>query len=464
MKGNVAIILAAGEGTRFKSQTPKVLHKISGRTIIERIIEIVGDGFDKKIVVIGHKAELVKKSISDKNVVFVEQIKQLGSGDAVKRTESILKNFTGDLVILSGDVPFLKKETVNKLLSVHKKEKAAATVLICDVENPSHYGRIVRNSDGTVKTIVESKDASDEIKKIKEINSGMYAFSSKELFSALHMVKNDNSKNEYYLTDVISILSRKKRKIIGYKIYDFKEIMGINNRCELTIAEDYMRKKVLENHMLSGVTIINPETVYIEEAVKIEKDTTILPSTIIKGKTKIKSGSIIGPFSYIEDTTIGKNVEIRASFVYGAEIAENVKIGPFSHIRRETKIAAKSRIGNFSEIKKSTIGENTKVSHLSYIGDSVLGKNINIGAGTITCNYNGKTKHKTEIGDDTFVGSNTNLIAPIKIGRGVLIAAGSTITSDVPDNKLAIARGRQVIKKLKKETTDEHRKILPRKR
>ncbi|HAX61073.1 MAG TPA: bifunctional UDP-N-acetylglucosamine diphosphorylase/glucosamine-1-phosphate N-acetyltransferase GlmU [Elusimicrobia bacterium] len=446
MKNTVAIILAAGEGTRFNSVTPKVLHKVLGKMIIESVAEIV-DGFDKKIIVVGHKSELVKKSISVQNVVFVEQIKQLGSGDAVKQTEKILKNFTGDLVVLSGDVPLLKKKTVGKLVSVHKKEKAVATVLTCETENPSHYGRIVRNSDGTVKAIVEAKDASDEIKKIKEINSGIYVFSSKELFSALHNIKNDNSKGEYYLTDVMSILSRQDKKIIAYKTDDFREIMGINNRYELALAENYMREKVLENLMHSGVTVVNPDTVYVEETVEIEKDVTIMPSTIIKGRTKIRSGCVIGPFSYVDSCTVGKNVEIRASFVYGAEIAEDVQIGPFSHIRKETKIDKKARIGNFSEIKKSTIGENTKVSHLSYIGDSILGKNINIGAGTITCNYDGKNKHKTEIGDGSFVGSNTNLVAPVKIGKGVLIAAGSTITHNVPDNKLAIARQRQVIKK-----------------
>jgi len=383
MKNTVAIILAAGEGTRFKSETPKVLHKIFGKMIIERVSEIV-DGFDKKIIVVGHKSELVKKSISDKNVIFVEQNKQLGSGDAVKQTEKVLKNFTGDLVILSGDVPLLKKETVGKLLAVHKKEKAVASVITCEMENPSHYGRIIRNADGTVKAIVEAKDASDEIKKIKEINSGIYVFSAKELFSALHKIKNDNSKGEYYLTDVISILNREKRKIIGYKISDFREISGINNRYELAAAENYMRDKVLENLMISGVTIVNPSTVYVEETVEIERDTTIMPSTIIKGKTKIRSGCVLGPFSYIEDSIIDKNVEIRASFVYGAEIAADVKIGPFSHIRKETKIGRSARIGNFSEIKKSSIGENTKVSHLSYIGDSQLGKNINIGAGIST--------------------------------------------------------------------------------
>lgn len=448
MKNTIAIILAAGEGTRFKSEKPKVLHKILGKTLIGRVLETVGDDFDKKVVVIGHKAEHIKKNLDNKDLIFAIQKKQLGSGDAVKCTEKILKNFAGTAVVLCGDVPLLEKETVRKLLALHKKEKSAATVITCEVEDPSHYGRILRNCDGTVKSIVEAKDAPDGVKKIKEINSGIYAFSSKELFSALRLVKNDNSKGEYYLTDVISILNRKNKRVTAYKIDGFKEIMGINNRRELAEAEDYMRKKILENLMLSGVTIVNPDTVYIDETVGIEKDVIVLPSTIIKGRTKIKTGSVVGPFSFIEDSIIGKNVEIRASFVYGAEIADDVKIGPFSHIRKETKIKRNARIGNFSEIKKSVIGENTKVSHLSYIGDSSLGMNINIGAGTITCNYDGKNKHKTEIGDCSFVGSNTNLVAPVKIGRGVLIAAGSTITEDVPDNKLAIARERQVIKKL----------------
>ncbi|MFH1540832.1 MAG: bifunctional UDP-N-acetylglucosamine diphosphorylase/glucosamine-1-phosphate N-acetyltransferase GlmU [Elusimicrobiota bacterium] len=464
MKNTIAIILAAGEGTRFKSETPKILHKILGKTIIERVIECVGNNFDKKIIVVGHKADIVKKAINDKykNIIFAEQAKQLGSGDAVRCVKSQyaeLKNFNGNVVVLSGDVPLLKKETIDELLLVHEKEKATASILTCEVDDPSHYGRIVRNIDplhqgvnetsGTIKAIVEAKDATDEIKKIKEINSGIYIFSSKELFSALSEIKNDNSKGEYYLTDVISILNKKNKKVVAYKIENFKEIIGINNKYELSIAENYLREKVLENLMYFGIIINNCATVYIEETVEIEKDTIIMPSTIIKGKTKIKSGCIIGPFSYVEDCSIGQNVEIRASFVYGAEIANDVKIGPFSHIRKETKIAKHARIGNFSEIKKSIIGENTKVSHLSYIGDSILGKNINIGAGTITCNYDGKNKYKTEIGDGTFVGSNTNLVAPIKIGKNVLIAAGSTITDDVPDNKLAIARERQIIKKKK---------------
>ena len=447
MKNTIVIILAAGEGTRFNSETPKVLHRILGKTIIERVLETVKTGFCKKIVVVGHRAELIKSVMVGKDVFFAVQKKQLGSGDAVKCAESYCVGHSGgNVVVLCGDVPLLKRKTITELLAVHKKEKASATVLTCDAENPSHYGRIVRNTDGGVKAIVEEKDASDEIKKIKEINSGIYAFSSSELFSALSEIKNNNSKGEYYLTDVISVLGERNKKVISYKIDGFREIMGINNRCELAEAEDYICASVLKELMLSGVTIINPATVHIEETVKIEKDTTIMPSTIIKGKTKIKAGSTIGPFSYVEDCLIGKNVEIKASFVYGAEIADDVKIGPFSHIRKETKIGRHSRIGNFSEIKKSVIGENTKVSHLSYIGDSYLGKNINIGAGTITCNYDGKNKYKTEIGDNTFVGSNTNFVAPIKIGKGVLIAAGSTITDDVPDNKLAIARERQVVK------------------
>ena len=450
MKNIRSIILAAGEGTRFKSDTPKVLHRVLGKTMLERVFDTVRDLADKTIVVVGHKAGAVRESIPDKSVVFVEQKKQLGSGDAVKQAETALKNFTGDVVVLCGDTPLLRKETIKELVAFHKKNAAVCTVLTCDVGNPFGYGRIVR-CGGNVSGIVEEKDASDEIKKIKEINTGTYVFSSRELFGALKKVKSNNAKKEYYLTDVISILNSEGKKVSAYKTCWQNYGMGINNRCELAVAEGIARKRILDNLMLSGVSIVDPATVYIDESVEIERDTVILPSTIIKGKTKIKTGSVIGPFSYIEDSSIGQNVEVKASFVYGAEIAEDVKIGPYSHIRKETKIAAKAKIGNFSEIKKSYIGVNTKVSHLSYIGDSHLEKNINVGAGTITCNYDGKNKHQTKIGEGSFIGSNTNLVAPVIIGKGVLIAAGSTVTDDVPDGVLVIARSRQVVKEKKKK-------------
>jgi bifunctional UDP-N-acetylglucosamine pyrophosphorylase / glucosamine-1-phosphate N-acetyltransferase len=448
MKNVVVVILAAGEGTRFKSETPKVLHKIIGKTLLERVLGVVKGSFYKTIVVVGHKADIVRKTVKNKNIVFVEQKRQLGSGDAVKQSEKVLKSFKGKVLVLCGDAPLLKRETIKKLITVHEKEKAVCTILTCDFGNPYGYGRIVRDC-GVVKSIIEEKDASDEIRKIKEVNSGIYVFSSQELFNSLKKIKSDNAKKEYYLTDVIAILNQQNKKVVAYKIEEEREIMGINNRCELAKAEKFLRENILKKLMLAGVTIIDPATTYIDESVVIGKDTIIMPSTIVKGKTKIKSSCVLGPFSYIEDSTIGRNTEVKASFVYGAQIADDVKIGPFSHIRKETKIASRVRIGNFSEIKKSYIEENTKVSHLSYIGDSHLGKNINIGAGTITCNYDGKLKHKTKVGDGAFIGSNVNLIAPIKIGKGVLIAAGSTITEDVPDKKLAIGRARQVIKKLK---------------
>ncbi|OGS38291.1 MAG: UDP-N-acetylglucosamine diphosphorylase/glucosamine-1-phosphate N-acetyltransferase [Elusimicrobia bacterium RIFOXYD2_FULL_34_30] len=446
MKNIVAIILAAGEGTRFKSEIPKVLHYVFGKTIIERVLEKVKDDFSKILIVVGHKSELVKGAVKNKKVVFIEQIKRLGSGDAVKQAEKALRNFDGNVLILSGDVPLLKKETIKKLINIHIKEKATCTLLTCEFTNPFGYGRIIRDGN-IVKSIIEEKDATNEIRKIKEINTGIYVFSSRELFKALKRVKSNNKKKEYYLTDVISILSNDNKRICAYKTDNPEEVMGINNRSELAFVDNLLKKQTLNNLMLSGVSVIDPITTYIDESVIIEKDTVIMPSTIIKGKTIIKSNCVIGPFCFIEDCLIDSNVEIKVSYAQGAKIDKDSQIGPFSHLRKDSIIAQKVKIGNFSEIKKSYIGENTKIQHLSYIGDSHLGKNINIGAGTITCNYDGKLKHKTEISDNTFVGSNTNFVAPVKIGKDAVIAAGSTITDDVPEKALAIARARQINKK-----------------
>jgi len=454
MKNTIAVVLAAGEGTRFKSGVPKVLHSILGKTLIERVGEKLKN-FKKTVIVIGHKGDSVKdtvkkSTVGGKNIIFTLQKKQLGSGDALKKAKGAISGFSGNIVVLCGDTPLIKTDTLIKLLRFHKNEKADCTVLTFEADNPYGYGRVIKEGN-RIERIIEEKDASAEIKKIKEVNSGIYVFSSRVLFPALEKISPNNAKKEYYLTDVISVLNEKGSKIVGLKIKNYTEVIGINNRIELAAAEKILREEMLNKLMLSGVTITDPQTTYIDETVKISNDAVILPSTIIKKNTTIKSGSTIGPFAYIKDSKIGRDVEIRASFIYGADIGDGAKIGPFSHIRAGTKIHKNARIGNFSEIKKSVISENTKISHLSYIGDSFVGKDVNIGAGTITCNYDGKLKHKTHISENVFVGSNTNFIAPVKIGKGALIAAGSTITEDVPENTLSIARARQLNKTLKKK-------------
>jgi len=454
MKNTIAVVLAAGEGTRFKSNLPKVLHTILGKTLIKRVVEKL-KYFRKTVIIIGHKGDIVKNavkngSVGKQKIIFAVQERQLGSGDALKKARNAISGFSGNILVLCGDTPLIKTETLKELIAFHNSEKADCTVLTFETNNPRGYGRIVKNGN-CVEQIVEEKDASSEIKKIKEVNSGIYVFSAPLLFPALEKISPDNAKKEYYLTDAVSVLNANGKKVAGFKIENGDEVMGINNRVELATAEKIIREEVLNKLMLSGVTITDPQTTCIDETVKISNDTTIMPSTIIKNNTVIKSGCLIGPFTYIKDSRIGNNVEIRASFIYGASIADGVKIGPFSHIRAGTKLRRNSRIGNFSEIKKSVICEDTKVSHLSYIGDSYLGKDVNIGAGTITCNYDGKIKHKTRIGNNVFVGSNTNFVAPVKIGSGALIAAGSTITEDVPKNALSIARARQLNKNWKKK-------------
>lgn len=452
MKNTIAVVLAAGEGTRFKSETPKVVHTVLGKPLIVRVAEKLKN-FKKTIVVIGHKGNAVMAALNStgsKKIVFAVQKKQLGSGDALKSAKNAVAGFSGNLLVLCGDTPLIKTETLKQLLDFHKKEKADCTVLTFEVDNPRGYGRIIRDRD-LVRGIIEEKDAAEDIKKIREVNSGMYLFSSRLLFAALEKISPNNAKKEYYLTDVLAILNKNGKKVTGFKISDGREAMGINNRIELAEAEKILRTEILNKLMLSGVTVVDPQTTYIDDTVRISNDTVILPSTTIKNNTTIKSGCVIGPFAYIKASNIGKNVDIRASFIYSATVADGAKIGPFSHIRAGTKIRKNVRVGNFSEIKKSVICENSKISHLSYIGDSYLGKNVNVGAGTITCNYDGKLKNKTTIGDNVFVGSNTNFVAPVRIGRGATIAAGSTITENVPKNSLSIARARQLNKDWKKK-------------
>ncbi|HBU70030.1 MAG TPA: bifunctional UDP-N-acetylglucosamine diphosphorylase/glucosamine-1-phosphate N-acetyltransferase GlmU [Elusimicrobia bacterium] len=451
MKKIAVVILAAGEGTRMKSDTPKVLHKVGGVPMLGRVLaalEVLKPA--KLCVVVGHHSEKVKKEFAGKNIVFVEQARQLGSGHALMQAAKTLKAFKGDVLVLCGDAPLIKAETLREFVSFHGAQGNEASVLSSELDNPFGYGRILRHSSGQVAKIVEEKDASLPVKRIREINSGIYCFKSPALWKVLGKIKNNNAKKEYYLTDSIAILNALSRPVGAYKIRGVEEILGVNSRVELAKAEAVLRKRALEKIMAEGVTVLDPANTYISPETTVGRDSVIYPGTIVEGASSIGAGSVIGPNAFIKNSKIGSFCEVRISYIYDSEVSDGVKIGPFAHIRPGTLLKENARIGNFTEIKKSVVGRGTKVSHLAYIGDTELGVDINVGAGAITCNYDGVNKHKTYIGDGSFVGSNVNLVAPVKIGKNVLIAAGSTITEDVPAGTLAIARTRQIIKPRKK--------------
>ncbi len=437
----------------MKSLTPKVLHKVSEVPILIRVLKTAQALHPKSVgVIIGSGAKEVQAAVGDaKGLEWIFQKERKGSGHAVKSASAWIRKHaakSSDLMILCGDTPLLKAETLRAFREAHLTAGNAATVLSAKMDNPFGYGRIVKDDLGRVKKIVEEKDASSAEKNIHEVNSGVYCFRAEKILEALPRIKNENAKKEYYLTDAIEILDKGGDRVGSVVMRPGSlETVGVNSRVELAAAEAQVQKEISERHMLEGVTILNPGFTFIGPEVKIGKDTVILPGTMISGKTVIGENCKIGPNAYIEDSTIANGAEIRASFVYGATIDESVKIGPFSHIRQGTHVKAGARVGNFSEVKKSVIGKGSKVSHLSYIGDCEVGDEVNVGAGVITCNYDGVNKHKTVIGKKTFVGSNVNLVAPVVVGEESVIGAGSTITEDVASHSLALARPYQIVKK-----------------
>lgn len=441
-----AVILAAGEGTRMKSKHPKVTHKLCGSPMVKHVIDAAaGAGIDDIIVVVGYKADEVKECIKD-DVKFAIQEEQLGTGHAVMCAEEYIKENSGVTLVLTGDTPLITEKTLSSLISYHNRQGYKATILTADFQNPFGYGRIVRDGEGSVLRIVEHKDASEEEKKIREVNSGIYCFNTDELILALKNIRNGNAQGEYYLTDVIEIIRKKGLPVGAYLIENTSEILGINSRVQLAEAAEAMRKRINSNLMEEGVSLMDPGTVYIDKGVKIGKDTVIYPGTVIEGSTVIGEDCIIGPNSRLVDALIHDNVEIFNSVVLQSEVKSGAHVGPFAYIRPESLIGQNVKIGDFVEIKKSVIGDGTKVPHLTYLGDAEIGKNVNLGCGTITVNYDGKKKHKTIIGDNVFVGCNANLVAPVKINEDSYVAAGSTITDEVPAGSLAIARERQTNK------------------
>ena len=441
-----SVILAAGMGTRMKSKMPKVLHKVCGKPLSKWVIDASeAAGADKVCAVVGHKAETVKEVLGDV-CEFALQAEQKGTGHAVMQAIDVIKNTKGEVVILNGDTPLITAETINKAIEYHKNNGNQATVITAILDDATGYGRIVRDNDGSVLKIVEQKDASKEEKKINEVNSGMYVFDAQSLVYALDKITPNNAQGEYYLTDTLEILLSAGKKIGGYAISDNDEIRGINDRVQLNEAEKIMQKRINEYHMRNGVTMRNPESVYIEDGVEIGNDTEICQNVTIKSGTKIGSDCVIGSGSMLDRAVIHDGVDVLSSVILESEVDEGTHVGPFAYIRPNCHVGKEVKVGDFVELKNSNIDDGTKISHLTYIGDSDVGKRVNFGCGTVTCNYDGKKKYRTTIGDDCFVGCNTNFVSPINVGDGVYIAAGSTITEDIPENSLSIARARQVNK------------------
>lgn len=442
----MAVVLAAGEGKRMKSKNSKVIHKICGKTLVEWVVDAAGScGIKESVIVVGHRQDQVRDCLKDR-VSYAVQEKQLGTGHAVMQAEKYLEGKEGHVIILCGDTPLITSDTIDKTIKFHIGNKCGATVITADFEDPTGYGRIVRDSNGNVLKIVEDKDANIEEKNIREINSGIYCFNIKDLLTSLKELNNNNVQGEYYLTDTLEIILKKGSKVGAVKISDPSEILGINDRVQLSKAGEIIRNRVLEMHMRAGVTIIDPKSVYIDDGVKIGMDTIIYPGSYIETGSIIGEEAIIGPNSRVVGSIIGNITEINNSVIIDSKVGNNTHIGPFAYLRPGSKIGNNVKIGDFVEVKKSVIGDDTKVSHLTYIGDAEVGNNVNLGCGVVVVNYDGKNKNKTIIGDNAFVGCNVNLISPVTVKDNAYVAAGSTITEEVPENSLAIARSRQVNK------------------
>lgn len=439
-----AIVLAAGQGKRMKSKLYKVLHPVCGKPMVGHVLDTVKKvQCERSIVVVGHGAEAVKSYLGTK-AEYVLQAQQLGTGHAVKQAGTLLGQEKGTTIVICGDTPLVTEETLQAMLELHERQGAAATVLTASMDRPQGYGRIIRDSvKGSVARIVEQKDCSPEEDAVKEINTGTYCFDNAKLFAALEKVTNSNAQQEYYLTDVIGILVGEGEVVEGYMTEDFAESIGVNDRLALSEAEGFMRERINRKHMLNGVTIIDPSSTYIGADVIIGADTVIYPGSHISGATVIGEDCVIGPAAEIEDSRIEDGAKVKQSVLCQAEVGKETTVGPFAYLRPGAKLGEHVKVGDFVEIKNATLDDGSKVSHLSYIGDAKVGKNVNIGCGAITVNYDGYNKSITEIEDDAFIGSNVNLIAPVKVGKGAYVVAGSTITQSVPDNDVAIARNRQ---------------------
>ncbi len=443
-----AVILAAGHGTRMRSSKAKVLHEIWGKPMINHVVEAyLAAGVQRLIVVVGHQGEAVQEALAGYHQVkFAWQEEQLGTGHAVMQAQSELEGFDGPVIVGYGDAPLYRPETLQQLVEEHVQAESMCTLLTALYEDPFGYGRVIRDGDGRFVEVVEERDATKEQKAIREINTGTYVFAGKNLFSALGQLTNDNAQSEYYLTDVPAILKKQGGEISLVVCQDPAETQGINSKVQLAKAAAVMRNRVLEKLMLSGVTIVDPATTYIDAEVTIAPDTIIYPFTIIEGRSRIEEECIIGPGTRIVSCEIGAGAEIVQSTLLESKVGDETTVGPFAYLRPNTVIGCQARIGDFVEIKNSNIKDGAKIPHLSYVGDADIGANANLGAGSITCNFDGRKKSRTVVEDNAFVGSNANLVAPVTVGEGAFVAAGSTITKDIPAKALGVGRAKQTVR------------------
>jgi bifunctional UDP-N-acetylglucosamine pyrophosphorylase / glucosamine-1-phosphate N-acetyltransferase len=446
MSNFATIILAAGQGTRFKSELPKVMHRLGGIPLVEHVCRAAKNaGTDKTVVVVGHGAEIVKNHFeSVGGIEFALQKQQLGTGDAAAAGCAGLGDFAGAVAILSGDVPFIEAATISSMVDLLEKSGSALVVATARPQSVEGLGRIVRNDSGQLVRIVEEKDASTEEKNITEINVGVYVARSDYLFESVSKLSNDNAQGEYYLTDIVAAALQGGKKVATCLIEDVAECFGINHRGQLALAESMLQAQIADRLMRDGVTMIRPETVTIELDVKVAGDVTIWPGVVITGTSEIAAGASIGTGAVIGDSKVGRNATIKPySVLEQAEVGEDCSVGPFARLRPGARLLTDARVGNFVEVKNSELGRSAKAGHLSYLGDCTIGARANIGAGTITCNYDGVNKHRTIIGADAFIGSNTALVAPVKVGDRAIIGAGSTITKEVSDGSLGLSRSEQ---------------------
>jgi bifunctional UDP-N-acetylglucosamine pyrophosphorylase/glucosamine-1-phosphate N-acetyltransferase len=441
-------ILAAGKGTRMKSTLPKVVHTLGQKTLVERVLDTAqGLKPERQIVIIGYQADTVRqvladRMLADRSLEFVEQTKQLGTGHAAQQLLPALAGFTGDLIILNGDAPLIRPSTLEKLLKVHQENGNSATILTAQLTNPKGYGRVFCDEKGYLTEIIEDRDCTPEQRENRRVNAGIYCFRWSDLEQVLPKLTAENDQKEYYLTDAVNFLS----PVMVMDVPDEAEITGINDRKQLADAYAMLQDRIKTEWLLKGVTIVDPSSVTIDDTVTIAPHAIIEPQTHLRGITNIGAGSRIGPGSLIENSTIGENTTILFSVITDSTVNSGSTVGPYAHVRSATVVGENCRIGNFVELKNAQIGSGTNAAHLTYLGDATLGTQVNIGAGTITVNYDGQAKHRTTIGDRTKIGANNSLVAPLTIGNDVTTAAGSTIVEHLPDDCLAIARARQVVK------------------